>query len=94
VGVGTFWYDPEVWTLPISPAARVLYASLCSYLGHHEINRKDLRNTLKDSSDHEIAAAFEELISHRLFKLNDNTKIPGYEIRSVRSFESDSRSEV
>jgi hypothetical protein len=94
VGVGTFWYDPEVWTLPISPAARVLYASLCSYLGHHEINRKDLRNTLKDSSDHEIAAAFEELISHRLFKLNDNTTVPGYEIRSVRSFESDSRSEV
>jgi hypothetical protein len=66
VGVGDFWYEPEVWDLPLSPAARVLYAGLCSYLGHGEINRRDLRNTLKDCSDKEIQAALEELVRHNL----------------------------
>ena len=46
-GVGEFWYEPEVWSLPLSPAARVLYASLCSFLGHGEINRQDLRTLLR-----------------------------------------------
>ena len=46
-GIGDFWYEPEIWALPLSPAARVLYAGLCSFLGHGEINRQDLRNTLK-----------------------------------------------
>ncbi|CAN5708466.1 hypothetical protein BH24ACT21_BH24ACT21_05030 [soil metagenome] len=63
VGAGEFWYEPEVWTLPgLSPAARVLYTGLCSFLGPGEINRHDLRNTLKASTDGEINEAFEELI--------------------------------
>jgi hypothetical protein len=45
VGVGDFWYEPEVWTLPLPPAAKVLYAGLCSFLGHGQVNRKDLRGT-------------------------------------------------
>ena len=24
VGVGDLWYEPEIWTLPLPPAARVL----------------------------------------------------------------------
>jgi hypothetical protein len=47
VEIGNFWYEPEVWSLPLSPAGRVLYAGLYSFLGHGEINRKDLRNALK-----------------------------------------------
>ncbi len=81
---GGIWYEPEIWTLPLSPAARVLYAGLCSYLGHGEINRHDLRNTLKDCPDAEIAAALEELASHRLLQ-----PVPqGYAIHSVKEFES------
>ena len=82
-GIGEFWYEPEVWTLPLSPDARVLYAGLCSFLGHREINRKDLRNTLKGRPDREIARALEELAGHDLL-------IPdaagGYEVRSVGKF--------
>lgn len=66
VGIGGFWYEPEVWTLPLSPASRVLYAGLCSFLGHREINRHDLRNTLKDHPDTEIAGALEDLVRHGL----------------------------
>lgn len=67
VGAGEFWYEPEVWTLPnLSPAARVLYTGLCSFLGPGEINHHDLRNTLKASTDTEIAAAFEELENRNL----------------------------
>lgn len=67
VGAGEFWYESEIWTLPgLSPAARVLYAGLCSFLGPGEIHRKDLRNTLKDSSDGDVLAAFEELARHKL----------------------------
>ena len=64
VGIGEFWYEPEIWSLPLSPASRVLYAALCSYLGHGEINRKDLRNVLKDCPDEEILRAFEDLVRH------------------------------
>ena len=85
VGIGTFWHEPEVWALPLSPAARVLYAGLCSYLGHREINRKDLRNTLKGSSDTEIAAALAELVDHGLLEFRGNDAKPGYEVRSVKS---------
>ena len=66
VGIGDFWYEPEVWDLPVSPTARVLYAGLCSFLGHGEINRRDLQNTLKDCSDAEIAEVLEELVYHNL----------------------------
>jgi hypothetical protein len=82
-GIGEFWYEPEVWSLPLSPGARVLYAGLCSFLGHREINRKDLRNTLGDHTEAEIARAFEELILHELL-------VPyvagGYEVRAVGEF--------
>jgi hypothetical protein len=27
-GIGLFWYEPEVWALPISPSARVLRGTL------------------------------------------------------------------
>ena len=85
--VGDFWYEPEVWTLPLSPAARVLYAGLCSFLGPGEINRKDLRNTLKESSDPEIARAFEELIGGGLLATLPGAGETGYEVHSVRDFE-------
>lgn len=80
VGAGEFWYEPEVWTLPgLSPAARVLYTGLCSFLGPGEINRHDLRNTLKASTDTEIAEAFDELIRHNLLEPASR----GYAVRSI-----------
>jgi hypothetical protein len=88
VGIGAFWYEPEVWELPLSPAARVLYAGLCAFLGHREINRKDLRNTLKDSPDAEVLLALEELSRHNLLtpKLAHRDGLVSYEIGSVREF--------
>ena len=83
VGIGGFWYEPEVWTLPLSPTSRVLYAGLCSFLGHKEINRHDLRNTLKDRLDGEIARALEELVRHDLLVPDD---AGGYEVRPVGEF--------
>ena len=82
-GIGEFWYEPEVWTLPLSPDARVLYAGLCSYLGQREINRQDLRNTLKDHPDREITQALEELVRHDLLVPDAPT---GYEVRPVGEF--------
>ena len=91
VGIGEFWYEPEVWSLPLSPAAKVLYAGLCSYLGHGQINRKDLRATLKDSPDEQIVAALGELVRRGLLVPADGaassgTRV-GYELRSVRELE-------
>lgn len=86
VGIGGFWYEPEVWTLPLSPAPKVLYAGLCSFLGHGQINRKDLRASLKDSSEEEIAAALDELTRHGFLKLLDMA-LPGFAVRSVGEHE-------
>ena len=84
VGAGEFWYEPEIWALPgLSPTAKVLYAGLCSFLGQGEINRKDLRNTLKESSDPEILEAFEELARHGLLEDTDR----GFEVYPVGDFE-------
>lgn len=83
-GIGAFWYEPEVWTLPLSPAARVLYAGLCSFLAHGEINRRDLRNTLKDHPDEAIAAALEELQQGGLLKPLPEGPTTSYEVRSAR----------
>ena len=90
VGIGDFWYEPEVWDLPLSPAARVLYAGLCSFLGHGEINRRDLRNTLKDCSDEEIRTALEELVRHDLLVPEPPPRdgLAGYTVRSVKEFEA------
>ena len=88
-GIGAFWYEPEVWDLPLSPAARVLYAGLCSFLGQREINRKDLRNTLKGSPDAGIAEAVEELVDRGLLRPVDHPPggvLPAYAVRSVREF--------
>ena len=89
-GIGDFWYEPELWALSLSPAARVLYAGLCSFLGHGEINRKDLRNTLKSCSDAEIAGALEELVRHSLLATEPVPKdnLACYAIRSVKEFEA------
>ncbi len=90
VGVGDFWYEPEIWALPLSPAPKVLFASLCSFLGHGQINHKDLRNTLKDSTDEEIATAHEDLVRHGLLvpadKLTGSGILPGFEVRPVKEF--------
>jgi hypothetical protein len=84
VGVEGFWYEPGVWTLPLSPAARVLYAGLCSFLGRGEANRKDLRSTLAGSTDAEIAAAFEELVECDLLTPHPGAVgEAGYEVRPV-----------
>lgn len=81
VGAGGFWYEPEIWTLTgLSPAARVLYVGLCSFLGTGEINRHDLRNTLKTSTDAEIAAAFEDLVRHGLLEVERR----GYAVYPVK----------
>jgi hypothetical protein len=90
VGVGYFWYERVVCNLPLSPAARVLYAGLCSYLGHGEINRRDLRNTLKVCSDEEIAAALEELVRHNLLVPEPipRSNLASYTVRSVKEFDA------
>lgn len=87
IGIGGFWYEPEVWTLPISPAAKVLYAGLCSFLGHGEIHRKDLRATLKDSPDEDVTAALEELVRHHLLRQSTDGALPGYAVGSVGEYE-------
>jgi hypothetical protein len=91
VGVGEFWYEPEIWSLPLSPASRVLYATLCAFLGHGEINRKDLRNALKDCSDAEILGSFEDLLRHNLISTNPKitpaATVVGYAVRSIRDLE-------
>ena len=85
-GIGEFWYDPQVWSLPFSPTARLLYTTLCSYLSHREIHRHDLRAALKDYADEEIAASLEDLVDHdllrRMVPLSD-PESPTYEILPV-----------
>ena len=83
-GIGLFWYEPEVWALPISPSARVLYAGLCSFLAPGEINRKDLRGTLKDHPDERIAGALDELVGHGLLVPVSGGATPTYEVRPAR----------
>ena len=89
VGVGEFWYEPEIWSLPLSPASRVLYATLCAFLGHGEINRKDLQNALKDCSDAEILRAFNDLVRHNLLspKSTPGGTVVGYTVRPVKDSE-------
>jgi hypothetical protein len=84
-GIGLFWYEPEVWALPISPSARVLYAGLCSFLAQGEINRKDLRGTLKDHPDEAIAEAIDELLGSGLLVAVSGGSLPAYEVRSART---------
>lgn len=86
VGVGEFWYEPEVWSLPLPPASKVLYAGLCSFLGHGQINRKDLRGILKDRTDEEVSEALEDLICCGLLapKRSAGETPPGYEVRSAK----------
>ena len=84
-GIGLFWYEPEVWALPISPSARVLYAGLCSFLAQGEINRKDLRGTLKDHPDETIAEAINELLGSGLLVAVAGGGLPAYEVRSARA---------
>ena len=90
VGVGEFWYEPEIWTLPLSPTSKVLYAGLCSFLGHGQINRKDLRAALKSCTDEEIGGALEDLFHHGLLATADritrSSPVPGYEVRSTKVF--------
>ena len=83
VGIGEFWYEPKLWSLPLSPAAKVLYAGLCSFLGHGEIHRKDLRATLKDSSDERIAEALEELVRNKLLEPASEAGPSGYAVRAI-----------
>jgi hypothetical protein len=91
-GIGEFWYEPEVWELPLAPTARVLYTALCSFLGPGQINRKDLRGTLKERTDKEIANALQDLIRHNLLTPIDefinSGVLSGYVVRSVRDFKS------
>jgi hypothetical protein len=71
VGVGDLWYEPEVWTLPFS------------FLKHGQINRKDLRNILKDYTDEEISRALADLVRHNIL----DPSLDGYVVRSVQHFE-------
>jgi hypothetical protein len=60
-------------------------------LGHGQINHKDLRGTLKEHTDEEIAMALEHLVRHKLLvpydRITNSDTLPGYEIRSVKEFE-------
>ena len=78
LGVGDLWYEPEVWSLP-----------LCSFLGHGEINCKDLRNTLRSCSDAAIRGAFEELVRRNLLapEPTHGDGLASYAVRSVKMFE-------
>ena len=91
VGIGEFWYEPEIWSLPLFPTSKVLYAGLCSFLGHGQINRKDLRGTLKERTDEEIATALGHLVRHKLLvpadRITNSGTLPGYEVKSVKEFE-------
>jgi hypothetical protein len=91
VGVGGFWYEPEVWTLPLPAAPKVLYASLCSFLGHGQINRRDLLGALKNCTDEDIATALEGLVRHDLLvpadKVTKSGTVAGYAVRSIKEFE-------
>jgi hypothetical protein len=91
VGVGEFWYEPEVWSLPLSPTSKVLYAGLCSFLGHGQINREDLRGTLKERTDEEIATALRHLVRHNLLvptdRVTNSGTLSGYEVQSVKEFQ-------
>ena len=91
VGVGEFWYEPEVWSLPLSPTSKVLYAGLCSFLGHGQINREDLRATLKGRTDEEIATALRHLVQHNLLvpfdRVTNSGTLSGYEVQSVKEFQ-------
>lgn len=91
VGVGEFWYEPEVWSLPLSPTSKVIYAGLCSFLGHGQINREDLRGTLKERTDEEIATALEHLVRHKLLvpadRITNSNTLLGYQVHSVKEFE-------
>jgi hypothetical protein len=85
-GIGEFWYDPRVWSIPLSPTARVLYTTLCSYLAHREIHRHDLRAALKDHADGEISAALEDLVRHDLLRPKtplSGAEPPTYEVLHV-----------
>jgi len=91
VGIGEFWYEPEVWSLLLPPTSKVLYAGLCSFLGHGQINRKDLRGALKERTDEEIATALVHLVRHKLLvpadRITNSGTLPGYEVQSVKEFE-------
>ena len=91
VGVGEFWYEPEVWSLPLSPTSKVIYAGLCSFLGHGQINREDLRGTLKEHTDEEIAMALGHLVRHKLLvpadRITNSSTLLGYQVHSVKEFE-------
>ncbi|CAA9405603.1 MAG: hypothetical protein AVDCRST_MAG78-13 [uncultured Rubrobacteraceae bacterium] len=90
-GVGGFWYEPEVWALPLSPTSKVLYTSLCSFLGHGQINRRDLRGALENRTDEEIARNLEELVRHKLLvpadRVTNSDTVADYEVRSIGEFE-------
>jgi hypothetical protein len=68
VGIGAFWYDPRIWEAQVSPAARVLYAGLCSFAPNGKINRRDLRNTLEGTPDPEIQSTLDELVASSLLQ--------------------------
>ena len=67
----------------------MLYAGLCSFLAHGEINRRDLRGTLKDHPDEAIADALEELQLGGLLRPLPGGPTTSYEVRSAREPGSD-----
>jgi hypothetical protein len=60
-------------------------------LGHGQINRKDLRGTLKECTDEEIATALGHLVRYKLLvpvdRITNSGIRPGYEVQSVKEFE-------
>jgi hypothetical protein len=87
VGIGAFWYDPRIWEAQVSPAARVLYAGLCSFAPNGKINRRDLRNTLEGTPDPEIQSTLDELVEANLLQSaqlrRGHTSYEGYILNAV-----------
>jgi hypothetical protein len=65
----------------------LLYAGLSSFLGHGEINRKDVRNVLKGRPDREILGTFKALVHHNLLRPTSKECVASYAVLSVRDFE-------
>ena len=79
----------EVWKITLPPTRRSLRWSLLVW--GPSINRKDLRGTLKECTDEEIATALGHLVGHKLLvpagSITNSGIRPGYEVQSAKEFE-------
>ena len=94
VGIGDFWYEPEVWSLPLSPPRVSSTRASAPTSDTARSTAATSRNTLKDCSDEEVAAALQELVRHSLLVPEPKENLASYAVLSVTHFDAntDSRS--